>query len=470
MELRRVQFASAVTDEKDKREEGKEYPLLHRLLGQTKYKVHLPLALALVFLLAALIGYGGRQASKLGPPLGSILGQDARQVLRATRDLEAGNNPYLRAQEFGRSPDFKEFMTWNAAPYPYPPLVAVLARPLLRLATDDALRLWTGANLVLVVLSALVAVFSFTGARGLGRATRLALILTLFFVYAPIQIDLKLVQLDILILFLLLFTYYLYRHGSDWAGVPLGLAMAVKPIVAPLLFFFLWKRHWRLSAVTVVTAATLIILGFSAAGWAHLPAYMEVNRLWATGGILVFPFNQSVRGFALRLFTPNIYNEPLLVLPWLAYLLPVLVGALAVGGWLVIVSRADNRKEVVNGIEYGLTLTTALFLSPLVDDIHFVWALMPLAALLLATLDGAKGAKGLVLLAACFLLALYLSSPLLHAAIYAGSAALLEQNRLVAQSKVLYTGAYLYGLIALHVWLMLYLFIRRTHSKETRLQ
>ena len=434
-----------------------------------RYKAHLPLTFAFVFLLAAFVGYGGRQASKLGPPLGNILGQDARQVLRAAHEIATGNSPYAHALAFGRSPDFKEFMTWDAASNPYPPLVAVLAHPLLRLPMDDALRLWTGVNLGLVLLSALVAAYSFTQASSVSRAARFILILILFFVYAPTQIDLKLVQLDILILFLLLFTYYLYRNGSNWAGIPLGLAMAVKPIVAPLLFFFLWKRHWRLSVITVGTAASLTVLGFSVAGWVHLPDYLEVNRLWASSAMLAFPFNQSVRGLSLRLFTPNIYNEPLLVLPWLAYLLPILMGVLAVGGWLVSVSRADNRKEAANGIEYGLTLTTAMFLSPLVDDIHFVWALMPLAALLLGSMDNLKNTRDFLWLVAYVLIALYLSSPFLHAAIYAGSATLLEQSRLVAQGKVLYTGAYLYGLIALDVCLGLYLSIRRARAWPPRL-
>jgi hypothetical protein len=466
MALRRLQPAPAVRGEAQDRDKGQGNLRQHSLAAQAKafardYKAYLPLALALVFVLAAFWGYSGRQASKLGPPLGAILGQDARQVLRAAREIEAGENPYTHALEFARAPSFKEFMTWDAGPYPYPPIIAIMAQPLLRLSTAAALDLWSGINIILLLLCAWLAVSSFSNVGFGGRVTRFILILALFFVYAPTQIDLKLVQLDILILFLLLSTYYLYHHDLDWAGIPLGLAIAVKPVVIPWLLFFIWKRRWRQSSVAFLTAGLLTAVGFSIVGWSRLQDYLEVNRLWASSAILVYPFNQSVAGLALRLFTTNTYNQPLWAMPQLTWIIPSAVGLLAFGAWLVSVSRGDNRKEASSGVEFGLTLTTTMLLSPLVDDIHFVWVLMPLAALLLGTLDHLRRTRDVFSLLGYTLVALYLSSPLLHAAIYAGSASLLVNNTLVAAGKVLFTGAYLYGLIALDICLLVYLHRRR---------
>lgn len=432
----------------------------------SRYRDYIPLVLTLVLLLTAVWGYRGSQAEKIGPPLGAITGQDFRQILSASQDIEEGKNLYARALAYGNTPTFEEFITWDAAPYPYPPLVAVLALPLLQLPTDTALQLWTTVNLALLVGSAFIIVAAFTtGSRLFQRGTRFVLIVTLLCVYFPTQHDLKLVQLDILILFLLLLTYLLYQRGSITAGLPLALAIAVKPIVAPMVFFFVWKGQWRIVFLAGISAALLTAWGFVVVGWERLPDYMQVNRLWSSGGILHYPFNQSVNGFTQRLFTENRYIEPLVVLPWLARVLTIGAGLLAVGSWIGSVSRSHSPKHPTGAIEYGLTLTTLMFLSPLIDDIHFVWALLPITVLLLATIDHAQGIGGGVLLAISFAIALYLGYPALLDKIYAGYETLLHDNTLVSRSNALLTGAYLYGLIALHGCIVVYLYLRRNEQR-----
>jgi hypothetical protein len=457
--------------EKAARAEGTRL-MFHRLLAQTEtmiccYRDYVPVALTLVLILVALWGYRGSRSWRLGPPLGAIMGHDFRAVLGAARAIEAGENLYAHALAFGRSPSFEEFLTWETAAYVYSPLVAVLARPLTRMQPEVALKLWSGFNLALIVGSALVAVRAFTSPGIPRSATRFPFILTLFFVYGPTQIDLLLVQLDILVLFLLLSTYLLYRMGyHNGAGVPLAFAIAIKPTVGTMLLFFAWKSRWRILVITVVTVALLTALGFCIVGWARLPDYLEVIRLWASGAILVFPHNQSVKGLVLRAFTSNIYNQPLYIVPWLARAIPVVVGLLATGGWLVSISRSDNRAESANGLEYGLTLTTLMLLSPHVGDIHFVWVLMPLSALLLAIIDDLRGIKTLLLLAIGFSLALYLGYPAVQDKTYAGYEALLYRGELVERSRVLCTGAYLYGLTALDICLVMYLNLQRISKRR----
>lgn len=110
------------------------------------YRDYLPLLLSLILIIVAWWGYNGTNTRLLGPPLGVMNGQDFRQVLRASAEITTGKNPYTHALLFGQTPNFKQFMDWNAAPYPYPPIVAVFARPLLWLETHQALKLWTGIN------------------------------------------------------------------------------------------------------------------------------------------------------------------------------------------------------------------------------------------------------------------------------------------------------------------------------------
>jgi hypothetical protein len=216
-----------------------------------RYRDDVPVALTMVLLLVALRGYSDSRTWRLGPPLGSTMDHDFRAVLRAARAIQTGDNPYAPALAFGRSPSFQQFLTWQVAPYPYPPLVAILA-----------------------------------------------------------------------------------------------------------------------------------------------------------GALLVFPHNQSVRGLALRAFTTNAYNEPLHGVPCLGFAVPILIGLLAVGSWMASISHADDRTESVGSVEYGLTVTTALLVLPLVSDLHFVWVLAPISALLLVMIDNLRSINGLLLLAVCFVVAL----------------------------------------------------------------
>ncbi len=430
----------------------------------------IPVVLTLALILAAWLGNARSQTNRLGPPLGQVMGQDFQQVLRAAREIAAGQNPYVHALQYGRAPDFLAFLTTETSPYPYLPQTAVLALPLLQLPEGLVLVLWSYFSLVLVFLSAFLAVRLFTRASGMALVTRVVLIATLYFLYGQTQLELKIGQVDILIMFLLLVSYYLYTKGLASAGICLGLAISFKPLVGPMLLFFLWKRQWKAALTAAVTAGLLTVLGFTVIGWNRLPDYLEVSHLWATGPILVFPFNQSVYGFALRLFTSNNYIVPLVVMPWLPGVLYAATGLLAAGIWLVYARRSRPGQTPTDALEYGLTMTTLMWLWPLVEDIHFVWALIPLSALLLAVLDAFEESKGLLRLAIVSCITLYMSSPLLDAAIYAGCVSLYS-NILVSTSKIPYTGAFLYGLLALYTVLVFHLWpktvILPSHSQSS---
>ena len=59
------------------------------------------------------------------------------------------------------------------------------------------------------------------------------------------------------------FLHLLHRRRLWWAGVPMGLSLAVKPMLAPLLFLPLVRRQWQpFVAALAIPAATM------AAGWA----------------------------------------------------------------------------------------------------------------------------------------------------------------------------------------------------------
>ncbi|HUI26832.1 MAG TPA: glycosyltransferase family 87 protein, partial [Candidatus Kryptonia bacterium] len=326
--------------------------------------------------------------------------------------------------------------------------------PMVWLPTDVALRLWGLGNFALVLCAAALAVSELAPART-ARLPVFVCLATLFTYYFPCQLELQAGQVDIILLVLLLLTYRLYRRRSRAAGLPLAFALAVKPLLAPMLAFFAWKREWKIVFSTAATTVLLTVASFAVAGWHQVPRYLNAHRVWATGPLLAFPVNQSATALALRAFTVNGYSEPVTVQPWLATALPLFVGLAAALVWLTVMSRRDNRDEPVNGIEFGLTLTTGMLISPLTEDIHFVWVLTPLAALLLIAMRDAE-AGAWWRLAVVVALALYFGHPGTQATAYTGWVAVANAGELVKRADVIYTGVFLYGLIVLDAWLALY--------------
>jgi glycosyltransferase involved in cell wall biosynthesis len=448
------------------------WPWAHRGLSGlsdlriSRNRAWLPVAFTLVLVLVALRGYEGGRAWRLGPPFGAVLGQDFRAVLRAADEIRAGENPYAYALAFAQSPSFQQFHTWEVAPYPYPLLAALLAQPLTGLKPETAANLWIVLNLALVVGCALLALGALRGVTFGRSAVRFVFILVLFYLYGPTQINLLLGQLDMVILFLLLLSYLLYGRSHDSAaGVSLALAVALNPTTVAVLGFFAWKRAWRLAGTFTATFALVTAAGFGTAGWDLLPDYLEVTRSWSRGALLAFPHNQSVTGLARRAFTPNVYIVPLKAVPWLGQALPILVASLAIGSWLIATTRRDNRTEPTNSLEYGLTVTTLMLIWPQFSDIHYVWALVPISTLLLTTMDSQLGLRSFLLLALSFLVALYLGYAPVQDLIYTGSQSLLQAGELVERRHVLRTGAYLYGLVALHLCLVIQLHRQRTDDR-----
>ncbi|MCC6300281.1 MAG: DUF2029 domain-containing protein [Anaerolineales bacterium] len=411
-----------------------------------------------MFAIAAFAFYRGSNWRLLGPPFQPLSGQDFRQILRASEELSKGENIYQHAVPYATDPDFAEFLTWQAAPYPYSPIVAVLASPLLSFSTTNALIFWVAMSWLFLVATGIV-IF-----RGIAKDVSIvgaSMLLFYYLMYGPVHLNLNLVQLDICILFLLALTYLLYQRRSIWAGVALGLAISLKLLVAPIVVYFLWKRDWRVSVTAVATAGALSLVGFAMAGWNLLPDFMQVNYLWSVTDMLSFPFNQSLKGFGLRLFTVNPYIEPLVVLPIVAVILRWTGILLAIGLWLGLVSRSDNRGHMLGFLEYGFTVSSMLFLSPLVDSIHYVWILLPISALLISFAFGRHDRKRIILTVVAFLCILFLAHPDLHDAIYYGWENLVQNGLLVERKYALLTGAYLYGLIGLEICIAAHLFLLR---------
>lgn len=102
---------------------------------------------------------------------------------------------------------------------------------------------------------------------GLGPKPRPALLVAVGLMLAYVHSCGVLGQVGLLLLFLVVTTWFLVERGREWiAGAALGLAALIKILPAALIVFFLLKRRWRVAGGA---AATCLILGFGMP-WAAL--------------------------------------------------------------------------------------------------------------------------------------------------------------------------------------------------------
>ena len=159
------------------------------------------------------------------------------------------------------------------------------------------------------------------------------------------------------------FLYLLHRRRLWWAGVAMGLSLAIKPMLAPLLVLPLIRRQWQpfVAAVAIPAAAM-------AAGWAltvDAGRYLETTLPYM--GEVRDYYNSSLAGLGLYYGVP----EPLVLV---ARILVVAATLLAV--WLLLDYRYTNEVLWLTTTS-GVVLTGAFLVSTL-GQMYYSMMLIPL--------------------------------------------------------------------------------------------
>jgi hypothetical protein len=149
----------------------------------------------------------------------------------------------------------------------YLPFFTILMTPWSLLPLQVAIVLFTALSLGLFALTVVLVETLLNGGLGPGprKATLAAIGLMLAYVHSCGVLG----QLGLLILFLVITTWFLVERGQEWtAGLALGLATLIKLLPAVLIVFFLLKGRWRVVAGAL---GLLVVLGFgsplAAIGW-----------------------------------------------------------------------------------------------------------------------------------------------------------------------------------------------------------
>ena len=258
----------------------------------------------------------------------------------AARHVVRGESPY---------PDDAQLA--GGGGYLYPPFFAWLVAPLLLLSSLGAQVAFTALGVSAIIIALLllcVRDWRCHGAALLG---------------APVLYSLHLGTVAPLLLLGIACAWRLRERSPRWAGALIGLIMAVKPFLWPLLAWPLIRRRFGAAAVAAGVAAVAVIGSWAAIGFAGLAGYPALLKLVT---------EQRAResySLAALLDASGVETAAASAL------------ALAVGLSLL----AFAFRCVARGTEHGeelalvLCLSAAFAASPIVWSHYFVLLLVPIA-------------------------------------------------------------------------------------------
>lgn len=257
--------------------------------------------------------------------------------------------------------------------FTYPPVAAILMSPMTSLSIRP-----------IVVITGLAIAFATVGLTFLSLRERIrlrrpqmllatGLATAAAFCLQPISQTAAYGQVNTFLALLVMFDIFvLSRRGSKWAGVGIGLSMAIKLTPAIFLLYLVIGKQWRMLRMSVGTAATATILAgviAPVASWHYF-----TSALWNSSrvGVLDNTANQSLNGTLAR-FGPMPPDKVV----WIA-------AALIVAG---LGSVRIHRAIAAGDTLLAVTITglLGLLISPVSWLHHAVW-ILPAMVLLFARL------------------------------------------------------------------------------------
>ena len=200
----------------------------------------------------------------------------------------------------------------------------------------------------------------------------------------PVQRALFLGQVELVLMALVVWDLC-QPDGRRWKGAATGIAAGIK--LVPLLFiaYLLLTRRFRQAAVAAVAFVITVIIGFIALPNASVKWWLDGNFFQAgRTGFVGSEQNQSLRGIMTRL----IGSVNGTVASWLV--VAIIVGLLGLAAAVVL----DQRGYTFAGLMAAAL--TALLVSPISWDHHWVWIAPGLALIVDAAVRaGRAGQTGL---------------------------------------------------------------------------
>ncbi len=168
------------------------------------------------------------------------------------------------------------------------------------------------------------------------------------------------------------------------SGVALGLVVALKPSLLPVLLWPALRKKWRALGAALASGAAATLVGVAVLGPGATLDYVKILQ---AEPLSAYWDNASLPAAASRLFTENEFATPLAEWPWmipLAYAAGVLI--LALTAWMVRRSPESGLWALVAASLLASPVAWHNYLVLLVPGVLFLMGRgrMPLAFLLLA--------------------------------------------------------------------------------------
>ena len=249
-----------------------------------------------------------------------------------------------------------------------PPVWTVLISPLGLMEAIDAYRLFVLLS-VLVVLGYLAWTAEELGLRPVWAVVGAGLLL----LSSPLISTLALGQVYPVLALGLVAAWVLdRRENRRLSGVALGLVVALKPSLAPVLLWPLVRRRWDAFVAACASGLAATLVGLVVAGpeatWRYIGVLNEgsANAYWD---------NASIPAAMARFFTEHPYGQNAATLPWMVY----------VGYAIGIAVVALTASRIRGGGEAGLwALVAASLLTSPIAWHNYLVLLAPGVLLLLA--------------------------------------------------------------------------------------
>ena len=144
------------------------------------------------------------------------------------------------------------------------------------------------------------------------------------------------------------------RDGQEISGAALGLVVALKPSLLPVLLWPLARRRWKTLLAALISGAVATLLGVIVLGPRETLDYIGVL---GEQPVSAYWDNASLPSAAARLFTENPYAQNVATLPWMV----------GIGFALGIIAIVLTAMRVRHGPEVGLwaLVAASLLASPI---------------------------------------------------------------------------------------------------------
>jgi alpha-1,2-mannosyltransferase/arabinofuranan 3-O-arabinosyltransferase len=193
-----------------------------------------------------------------------------------------------------------------------PPVWTVLISPLGLLEAIDAYRLFVVVSILLVL-----GYLAWTAEELRLRPVWAVVGAGLLLLSSPLLSTLALGQVYPVLALGLVAAWISDRRDRQWpSGASLGLVVALKPSLAPILLWPLVRRQWGAFLAACVSGLAATLVGFVVAGPSATLRYV---RILNEGFASAYWDNASIPAAATRFFTEHRFGENVATLPWMVY-------------------------------------------------------------------------------------------------------------------------------------------------------